>query len=183
MQRRTLFKALGSNLVWMLLQRRGRAQTQEAITYEQLAAVVLPKSLGPKRTAQTAADFADWLKGYKAGADTGYGYGHTKPTVSGPYPGRAYPQQLQELAAAAAAKGKPFGALPMDERKAIVQAAIQRSGATAIPRQPRGQHVAVDLMAYFYHSSDGNDFCYNAAIREKDCRGLETSAKRPEPVS
>jgi hypothetical protein len=57
------------------------------------------------------------------------------------------------------------------------------AGATAIPRRPNGKHVAADLMAYFYNSSDGIDFCYNAAINIKDCRGLESSIKRPAPLS
>lgn len=182
MQRRTFFKTLGSNLALLLMPRWGRAQAAQAVTYEELAVVVLPESLGPKRTAETVAAFDEWLKGYKAGADTGYGYGHTKPTVSGPYPGRAYPEQLKQLAAAATAKGKPFGALSLEDRRAIVAAALKETGATTIPRKPNGKHVAADMMAYFYHSSDGVDFCYNAAIREKDCRGLASSVKRPAPV-
>jgi hypothetical protein len=182
MQRRSFFKTLGSNLALLLLPKWGRAQATQAVTYQELAVVVLPESLGPKRIAETTAAFEEWLQGYKAGADMGYGYGYTKPTVSGPYPARGYPEQLKQLASAAAAKGGAFGSLRMQDRRAIVQTALKQAGGTTIPHRPNGKHVATDLMAYFYHSSDGVDFCYNAAIREKDCRGLASSVKRPAPV-
>jgi hypothetical protein len=38
-------------------------------------------------------------------------------------------------------------------------------------------------MSFFYTSSAGEDFLYNAAIRREDCRGLANSGKRPAPLT
>lgn len=186
MQRRTFFKSLGSNLALILLPRWGRAQLAAAdqpVSYQDLAVVVLPESLGPKRIADTVAAFETWLKGYKAGVDAGYGYGYPRPTVTGPNPSARYPAQLKQLDAAAAAKGGRFATLSLGDRRSILQEALLAAGSTSIPHRPNGRHVASDLMAYFYNSSNGIDFCYNAAIHIADCRGLASSVKRPAPLS
>ena len=186
MLRRTLFKTLGSNAALLLVPKWGRAQMAAAAagaSLEDVAVVVLPSSLGPQRIAEVAKNFEHWLSAYRAGADAGYGYGITKPTVLGPSPSLHYPDQLKALDAAAEAQGGRFAALTVEARRAIVQAALVEAAATAIPMRPNGKHVATDLMSYFYHSSDGIDFCYNLAIREADCRGLPSSDKRPAPLS
>lgn len=188
MLRRTFFKSLSSNLALLLLPRWGRAQTPahntppSNATMNDIAAVVLPESLGDRRIAATAAAFERWLSGYHAGADAGYGYGFPKPTVLGPNPGAHYAEQLKQLDSAAGKSGS-FASLSKQEKRAAIQSALAAAGVTAIPPRPNGKHVAADLMSYFYSSSDGVDFCYNAAIRESDCRGLAGSDKRPAPVS
>ena len=186
MQRRTFFKSLGWNLGMLLLPRWSWAQsaaTEQAVSYQDIAVVVLPESLGGKGMAETVAAFETWLKEYKPGVDAGYGYGYPHSAVTGPNPSARYPAQLKQLASAAATKGGRFATLSLADRRSILQEALLSNGATVIPRRPNGKHVAADLMAYFYSSSDGIDFCYNAAIRMKDCRGLESSPKRPAPLS
>jgi hypothetical protein len=171
MQRRTFFKSLASNLTIALLPKWSRAQlaaADQGASIQSIALIVLPTSLGAKRIGEVAAAFETWLGGYKAGADAGYGYGFTKLAVTGPDPALHYPDQLKQLDAAASAKGGSFASL---------------NPATSIPNRPNGKHVAADLMAYFYSSSDGIDFCYDAAIRISDCRGLASSTKRPDRLS
>lgn len=186
MQRRTLFKSLGSNLALGFLPRWCRAQLTpvgQPISYLDIAVVALPESLGPERTAVTVTGFETWLKEYKADVDAGYGYGYPRSTVTGPNPSAGYPAQLKLLDAAATAKGGRFAALSLADRRSILQEALLAAGATSIPHRPNGRHVVSDLMAYFYNSSNGIDFCYDAAIRMADCRGLEASAKRPAKLS
>jgi hypothetical protein len=183
MLRRTFFKTLGSNAALLLVPKWGRAQVPTGASLQDVAVVVLPASLGPQRIAAVAADYERWLSAYPAGADAGYGYGDTKLSVLGPNPSRHYAEQLKELDTAAEAQGGKFSSLSLDARRAIIQAALVEASAIAIPMRPNGKHVATDLMSYFYHSSDGMDFCYNLAIRESDCRGLSSSGKRPEPLS
>jgi hypothetical protein len=186
MQRRKFFKSLGSNLALSLLPKWGRAQlatADQGVSLKDIAVVVLPESLGSERIGEVRVAFERWLRDYKAGADAGYGYGFTKPTVTGPNPSLHYPEQLKQLDTAASAKGGRFKMLSLQDKRAIIRAALLAAGATSIPLRPNGKHVASDLMSYFYSSSDGIDFCYSAAIRISDCRGLASSAKRPAPLS
>jgi hypothetical protein len=186
MQRRTFFKSLASNLTIALLPKWSRAQlaaADQGASIQSIALIVLPTSLGAKRIGEVAAAFETWLGGYKAGADAGYGYGFTRLAVTGPDPALHYPDQLKQLDAAASAKDGSFATLNLADKHAILQAALLTAGATSIPNRPNGKHVAADLMAYFYSSSDGIDFCYDAAIRISDCRGLASSTKRPDRLS
>ena len=188
MQRRTFFQSIGSSLALILVPKWARARSvgvgaSQDVSLQDVAVVVLPQSLGPKRIPEITAAFEQWVQGYQEGADAGYGYGHTHPAVTGPNPSLHYADQLKQLDAAASAKGGRFAALSDQDKRAVVQAALLQAGVTSIPRRPNGKHVASDLMSYFYSSSDGIDFRYNAAIREKDCRGLASSTKRPAPLS
>jgi hypothetical protein len=188
MRRRTFFKSIGSNLALILVPKWWRpalaaAPAAQTASLQDLAMVVLPQSLGAKRIAEVTKAFEVWISQFPAGADGGYGYGYPRPTVLGPNPSLHYNDQLKELDAAAAAASGGFAGAGMQARQAIVQAALAQAGVSTIPARPNGKHVATDLMSYFYSSSDGKDFCYNAAIREADCRGLESSGERPAALS
>ncbi len=193
MLRRTFFKSVGSSLALILLPKWVRAQLGVApsiqdgpiqhASIQDVALVVLPESLGPKRISEVAAAFEKWILDYHAGADAGYGYGYTRPRVLGPNPSMHYQDQLKQLDAAAAAKGGGFAGLSTQDNRAIVESALAEAGVVSISNRPDGKHVATDLMSYFYSSSDGIDFCYNAAIRQADCRGLASSGKRPASLS
>ena len=61
-------------------------------------------------------------------------------------------------------------------------AALEEAHITDLPRTPDGRHVAADLMAFYFRSSDANDLCYRAAIGRDQCRGLENSEQAPAPL-
>jgi hypothetical protein len=188
MRRRTFFKSIGSNLALLLVPKWWRpalaaTPASQSPSLQDLAMVVLPESLGPKRIAEITVAFETWISQYPAGADGGYGYGNPKPTVLGPNPSPHYGDQLKQLDASAAGGSGGFSSAGMQAKRAIVQAALTQAGVTSIPPRPNGQHVATDLMSYFYSSSDGKDFCYGVAIRESDCRGLASSGQRPPSLS
>jgi hypothetical protein len=188
MRRRTFFKSIGSNLALFLFPRWWRPalaapSTIQTASLRHLAVAVLPESLGAKGTAEVADAFEKWISEYPAGADAGYGYGNPEPRVLGPNPSLHYSEQLEQLDAAALAAGGAFSSLNLQSKRIIVRVALTKAGASSIPPRPNGQHVATDLMSYFYSSSDGKDFCYNVAIRESDCRGLASSGERPPSLS
>jgi hypothetical protein len=60
-----------------------------------------------------------------------------------------------------------------------VEAALEKTKLIDLPRTPDGRHVAADLMAFYFRSSDGNDLCYRAAIGRDQCRGLKGSDNPP----
>ncbi len=188
MLRRKFFKTLGSNLALLLVPKWARTQAAAsaksgAATLNDVAAVVLPASLGAKRISEISGQFEKWIADYVAGADAGSGYGVTHPRVLGPNPSAKYGGQLKQLDLAAGAKGSGFAGLNDVDKRAIVQSALGTAGVNGIPARPNGGHVATDIMSFFYASSDGQDFCYNAAIRQADCRGLASSGKRPATLS
>ena len=175
MQRRSFFKRMFLGVAALVAPRWVRAQMLPPVAQiRELASVVLPASLGQTRIDKVAADFLTWLRDYKAGAPMPAGYGFPRTQVVGPNPAAHYAEQFRQLGLAN---------LDAAGKRAAVEKALQEIKIDRVPPRPNGQHVAADLMAFFYGSSDGEDFLYGVAIKRDDCRGLENSGKRPAALS
>lgn len=188
MLRRTFFRWISSGLLPFLFPRWAHAQSagltdSDLPMLQELAVIVLPGSLGRTRQLEIATRFQQWIRNYHAGADAGYGYGITRLRVLGPNPAAHYGEQLRRLKTAADTEGAPFERLSDSDKRSLVEAALSSAGVTALPPQPNGQYVATDLMSFFYNSSPGEDFLYDAAIKREDCRGLANSDKPPARLS
>jgi hypothetical protein len=140
-----------------------------------LAVVVLPAELGVAEIQRTCDAFAKWVRGYRAGAEMDHGYGATRLRVKGANPAPAYLRHLEAL-------GPQLKAGDADSRRDAVTAALEQARITDLPRTPDGRHVAADLMAFYFRSSDANDLCYRAAIGRDLCRGLDGSEAAPPPL-
>lgn len=189
MQRRTFFKWTFFSWVGQLLlptwangQNVTPAET-DAATLRALAGVVLPAALGDTGITAATARFRTWVREYKAGAEMSAGYGFTQIQNLPDDPSASYPQQLQDLERAARVRGRSFAALTATDQQAIVDAALTAARVDALPRRPNGKHVAADLMSHFFFvSSEGQDWLYNASIRRETCRGLGSSGERPSRI-
>jgi hypothetical protein len=163
MRRRTLLAALASaRIPW--------AQTatfpgDDSDTLRAIAAVVLPTEADPGRVT---ADFVRWVRGWRPGAEMDHGYGITRLRVKGPSPAPAYLKQL------AALRGQVDAG--------SIESALREANVADLPRTPGASHVAVDLMAFYFRSSDANDLCYRAAIGRDRCHGLAGSDQPPAPL-
>jgi hypothetical protein len=144
-------------------------------TLRALAAVVLPAELGAAGIARTADAFVRWVRGYRAGAEMDHGYGNTRLRSKGSSPAPGYLRDLAALRPALLSGDQ-------DSRSQAVISALQQAKITELPRTPDGRHIAVDLMAFYFRSSDANDLCYRAAIGRDLCRGLENSEQAPPPL-
>lgn len=152
----------------------------DAGTLTAIAEVVLPSDCD--RPAAVAA-FSRWIRDYHEGADTDHGYGFTRIRSTGPSPARNYPQQVAALDAAARTAGAAaFASAPLAVRRAILESTLTAAKIERLPPRPNGAHVAGDLMAHYFHSSDAEDLCYHAAIGRDSCRGLPGSDKEPAPL-
>jgi hypothetical protein len=169
MQRRSFFQRGFSGILSFLGSRKARAQDVDRESLHQLAFIVLPSSLGRPRTDKIADDFVRWFGDYKPGVEISSGYGHPSTQVIGPNPATNYAGQLRALGSSITRES--------------VERALAGAKVDRIPPRPNGKHIAADMLAYFYASSEGEDFLYNAAIRRSECRGLETSAKRPASLT
>lgn len=133
-----------------------------------LAALVLPASLGRAGTDLIADRFERYVRDYRPGADTEHGYGFTRVRPKPPSPA---PEYLRQLAA-----------LPVPLTREAVEAALEEAQIKDLPRLPDGKSVIADLMSFYFRSADANDLCYRAAIKRETCRGLAGSSKAPAPL-
>lgn len=145
-------------------------------TLRTLAATVLPSSLGRAGTDEVAAEFADWVAGYRAGAEMSPGYGSPRVRHKGASPAALFQRQLQALAA---------GALASDDlavRRQQLAVELQRAGINDLTTVPRGEHVVADFMSFWFASPAAHDLAYQATIGKDRCRTLESSAQVPPPL-
>lgn len=145
-------------------------------TLRKLAATVLPSSLGRTGTDEVASEFAAWVAGYRAGAAMSPGYGSPRVRYKGAAPAALFQRQLQTLA---------VGALASDDiavRRRQLAVELQRAGVTDLTTVPRGEHVVVDLMSFWFASPAAHDMAYQAAIGKDRCRSLASSAQVPPPL-
>ncbi len=189
MKRRTLLQLAASATALLPFEPlRLFAQPREltpeaAAAIHDIAHTVLPATLGPDRTRAAVEKFIAWTRGYREGVPLAHGYGHPRLTRSGPSPVPRYMTQLAELDAAARAKGGAWTSLDLEVRRALLDDAFTKAGIRNLPPRPMGQHVIVDLMAFYFRSSEANDRCYSAMISREICRPIAITTKRPAPLA
>jgi len=185
MRRRTLLQAIVTTLPALSFSRvrlnaQLRTLTPEAIaTLGEIAATVLPASLGADKISLTADRFVAWTNGYQEGIPLQHGYGHPRLVKSAASPVPDYAAQLVSIAAAARARGGRFGSLPLDARRALLDEALTAANVTQLPSRPSGGHVVADLMAFYFRSSEANDAAHRARIGRQVCRPIELTTRRP----
>lgn len=179
MQRRTLIKSIFG---WLTLGRiRLWAQLtpfpgkHELALYE-LAAVVLPESLGRAETDRIARHFVRWVRDYRPGAEMQTGYGFTRVRYKPASPEPRYLEQLDQLASGALAQ--PSLAAKREKLAEALEAVKVRD----IGMTPDGNHIASDLMIFYFNSSEANDRAYSAEVGRDKCRGLRNSGAEPLPL-
>ena len=155
---------------------------QDEVRLRAVAEVVLPGELSADRRSEIVDEFLRWIRNYREGAEMDHGYGFTRLRRTPASPAVRYPAQLAALDRAARARGAPFERLDVDARRAIVEAGIESAKVERLPSRPTGDHVALDLMAFYFHGAAANDLAYRAAIARDSCRGLPGSDGRPEAL-
>lgn len=148
-----------------------------------VAGTVLPSSIGRKGQDAAVDAFLTWIREYKEGVALSHGYGEPRLVKSGPTPAPGYATHLTALQAAAKSKGGRFGALPIEARRELLDAAFQAADVRNLPGRPDGRHVVTDLMAHYFRSSAANDLCYNARIGRNTYRAIRVTTVRPAPLN
>ncbi len=176
MNRRTLIRSL---LTWVCCKGSrmwGQAPKfpgKHESTLRELAATVLPESLGRPGTDAVADQFVRWVQDYRAGAEMQTGYGFTRVRYKPASPAARYLEQLDQLAWGALAESGLAG------RRMKVAEALQAANVTELSFFPEGVHVAADLMTFYFRSSEANDCAYGALIGKDKCRTLTSSGSIP----
>jgi hypothetical protein len=187
MKRRTLLQWAASIAAVLPFERirvlaQPRELTADAVAMlHEIAPAVLPASLGADRLRSIVDGFVQWTRGYREGVALAHGYGHPRLQKTGPSPVSVYLAQLSALESAARAKGGRWAALDLDTRRALLDTAFTKTGVRSLPPRPTGEHVVVDLMAFYFRSSAANDDCYRALIQREVCRPIQITTRKPEP--
>ena len=178
MRRRTLIQALIAALPIRGLRLWAQTATfpgMHDLTLKELAATVLPESLGRAGTDAIAAQFIRWVREYRVGAEMQAGYGYPVVRFKPESPAARYLSQLDALAA-------PMKLTDKTARREKIAAALTEARVANLPNAPDGKHVASDLMSLYFMSPEANDRAYNARIGKDQCRGLKTSGVIPAPL-
>jgi hypothetical protein len=195
MKRRTLLQSIAAILFSTPFGRitlRGQtAATPTALTdshvatLKAVAEVVLPGAIGEAGRGAAVDRFVLWVRNYREGADRGYSYGSsTLSQRAGPSPAARYPAQFEALDEQAKSRGgTSFAALAIDQRREILEAALEQpQRVTNFPGRPNGANLVADFMGYYFTSGEAYDLAYDAAIGRDTCRGLEGSDRAPAPL-
>lgn len=189
MRRRTLLQVLATSVSVIPVTRvrlaaQVRAFTPEAVAVlQQVAATVLPASLGPDKVSLIVDRFIAWSRDYEEGVALAHGYGDPQLVKSGPSPVPDYVAQLAAIDAAARGRGGAFNSLPLETRRGLLSEALAAAKVTDMPGRPTGRHIVSDLMAFYFRSSEANDLAYRARIGRQMCRTLELTTRRPAPLA
>ena len=133
MKRRTLLQWFASIAAMLPLERlrlfaQPRELTPEAIaTLREIAATVIPASIGAAQIDDAADKFVAWTRGYREGVPLEHGYGHPRLRRSPASPVPTYIAQLGALDAAARAKGARWSALDLETRRALLDASLTKA--------------------------------------------------------
>ena len=186
MKRRALLKLLISSAASLpLLRVTLRAQqltANDVFVLRDVAGTVLPSAIGRKGQDEAVDNFLRWISDYKENVALSHGYGEPRLVRSGPTPAPGYAMQVSELQQAAQTRGGRFGALPLEVRRELLDAAFKAANVGNLPGRPDGKHVVADLMAHYFRSSGANDLCYNSRIGRNTYRAIRVTTVRPAPL-
>jgi hypothetical protein len=161
----------------------GELSTGHVFVLRDVATTVLPSAIGAKGQDEAVDNFLRWIREYREGVPLSHGYGEPRLVRTGPSPAPGYGAQIAAVQQAASDRGGRFGALPIDVRRAILDAAFKTAGVQNLPARPDGKHVVADLMAHYFRSSAANDLCYNSRIGRHTFRAIRVTTARPQPLT
>jgi hypothetical protein len=176
MRRRVLIQTLIASLPFRAVRLWAQTATfpgTRETALKELAATILPASLGRTGTDAVAQQFVRWVREYRAGAEMQAGYGYPRVRYKPESPAPRYLSQIDALAAGALA------ASDMTARRSQLAAVLAESKVSNLPQSPDGNHIVSDLMSFYFMSSEANDRAYDAKIGKDQCRGLQNSGAVP----
>jgi hypothetical protein len=128
-----------------------------------VAEAVLPSVLGAAGLRGAVTQFVAWADGFEPVAQEmlGYGYAEVRYLPADPVPG--WIAQLDALDRRAGKRGATFVALPVADRRAVIEHALA-------------------LLSHWASSSDGWDLALEHRVQRDRCRSLATTRDLPTPL-
>jgi hypothetical protein len=150
------------------------------------AEAVLPAEIGTDGVKDALRRFVTWLEGFEPVAELPHPYLSSVEVQYGPpHPAPRWASQLQALDLLATKEhGAAFAALPVEKRRDLIAADLERHDAGGdLPRPAYAGHVAVGLLAHFYARPQAADLAYGVRINARACRDLASGATMPAPLA
>jgi len=161
-----------------------QATTLDATTVTKLAEAVLPSELGDSGFGRVSRAFTQWVGAYRQGAELNHHYGSAEIRQTGETPSNRWKAQLTALDRDARAKHqRGFNAITVEQRKALVTAAIASEQTNRMPDPLNANHVALALVAWYFATPDAVDLCYQSRIGKNQCRPLVNAPRQPLPLA
>lgn len=180
---KTLITSAAAVPLMRVVLRADELPADQVTVLRDVASAVLPSAIGSEGQNDAVDQFLRWIRDYREGVALSHGYGEPRLVKSGPSPAPSYTKQLIALQREAQARGGRFGALPLETRRELLDAAFTAAEVRNLPGRPDGKHVVADLMAHYFRSSDANDLCYNARIGRNTYRAIRVTTVRPQPLN
>ena len=143
------------------------------------------EDLTESEISEQVESFQSWIAGFRPVAEQNLPYLVTDVIPYGPpHPGPQWQSQLDALELESRKRHqKGFADLEPAVQETILRRQLPSLLPTALPRTSEAPHVAIALMAHFFRSSRADDLCYASAIGRQTCRGLDTAAEKPRPLT
>jgi len=175
--------SLSADLSAVTLAQVGELTADQVFVLRDIAGTVLPSAIGRKGQDAAVDAFLTWIRQYREGVALSHGYGEPRLVKSGPTPAPGYATQIAALQQGAQSRGGRFGALPLEVRRELLDAAFKAADLRNLPGRPDGKHVVADMMAHYFRSSGANDLCYNSRIGRNTYRAIRVTTVRPVPLN
>ncbi|MGZ8379340.1 MAG: hypothetical protein ACXW0Z_19115 [Gemmatirosa sp.] len=164
--------------------RRARDVALDRATLAAVGEVVLPGELGVAGRAGAVDAFVAWVAGYAPVAERMHGYGYADVRYLPPDPAPGWGAQLDGLELLARrSRGASFAALPIADRRALVESALASTPGDRLPAPIAAGHVALALLSHWASSPAAWDLAYGARITPATCRPLAEAPRRPLPLA
>jgi hypothetical protein len=163
---------------------RARDLAFDRTTLAAVGDVVLPGELGGAGRAAAVDAFVAWVAGYDPVAERMHGYGYADVRYLPPDPAPGWRAQLEGLdLLARRSRGASFAALPVADRRALVESALAGTPGDRLPAPITAGHIALALLAHWASSPAAWDLAYGARITPTTCRPLGDAPRRPLPLA
>jgi hypothetical protein len=163
---------------------RAREVALDRATLAAVGEVVLPGELGEAGRAGAVDAFVAWIAGYEPVAERMHGYGYADVRYLPPDPAPGWRAQLEGLELLARrSRGAALGALPVAERRALIESALAGTPGDRLPAPLAAGHVALALLSHWAASPAAWDLAYGARITPATCRPLGDAPRRPLPLA
>jgi hypothetical protein len=148
-----------------------------------VAEAVLPSVLGAAGLRGAVTQFVAWADGFEPVAQEmlGYGYAEVRYLPADPVPG--WIAQLDALDRRAGKRGATFVALPVADRRAVIEQALGGATTDSLPAPLDASHVVLALLSHWASSSDGWDLALEHRVQRDRCRSLVTTRDLPTALA
>lgn len=161
-----------------------RAAGLDRAVLDAVGEAVLPAELEATGRNAAVTAFVEWADAYEPVAEEMHGYGYADIRYLPPDPVPAWRAQLEALdLLAQKTKRKAFAALPIAERRALLDTVIRGAPGERLPDPLGASHVVAALLGHWASSPGAWNLALGGQVNPNTCRELGDATRKPLPVA